>query len=53
MGSKSRISKNIVPIIQKFIDDNNQFYLEPFAGGMNVIDKIKADKRVAADYNNT
>ena len=51
MGSKSRISKYIVPIIQKYIDENNLNYLEPFAGGMNVIDKIKANKKVAADYN--
>ena len=34
MGSKSRIAKYIVPIIQSAIDNNNmQNYLEPFVGG--------------------
>jgi len=34
MGSKSRIAKYIVPILQKEIDDNNiKTYLEPFVGG--------------------
>lgn len=42
MGSKSRIAKDIVPIIQKCIDDNNlETYIEPFVGGANIIDKIK------------
>lgn len=36
MGSKSRIAKHIVPIIQKYIDDNNaKYYYEPFLGGAN------------------
>lgn len=34
MGSKSRIKKHIVPIIQKLIDDNNiKMYIEPMMGG--------------------
>lgn len=34
MGSKSRIAKYIVPIIQKCIDDNGlEYYIEPFVGG--------------------
>ena len=42
MGSKSRIAKDIVPIIQKCINDNNiDIYIEPFVGGANIIDKIK------------
>ena len=42
MGSKSRIAKDIVPIIQKYINDNEiTSYIEPFCGGANVIDKIK------------
>lgn len=42
MGSKSRIAKDIIPIIQKYIDDNEiTSYIEPFCGGANVIDKIK------------
>lgn len=52
MGSKNRYAKEVVPIIQKYIDDNNiEQYLEPFVGGANVIDKIKCDKRVGCDLN--
>lgn len=52
MGSKQRIAKHIVPIIQKAINDNNiHYYLEPFAGGLNVIDKIKCDRKFAFDIN--
>lgn len=50
MGSKSRIAKYIVPIIQKCIDSSETgFYYEPFCGGCNVIDKIIAKKRFASD----
>ena len=43
MGSKSRIVKDIVPIIQKYINDSGyKKYLEPFGGGMNVIVNIDA-----------
>lgn len=52
MGSKSRIAKDIVPIIQKYIDDNEiTSYIEPFCGGANVIDKIKCKNRIASDIN--
>lgn len=52
MGSKSRIAKDIVPIIQKYIDNNNiTTYIEPFAGGCNVIDKIKCENKQANDSN--
>ena len=52
MGSKSRVAKYIVPIIQQCIDENNlSVYIEPFAGGMNVVDKIKAPFRIASDKN--
>ena len=34
VGSKNRIAKDIVPIIQKYIDENNiTEYYEPFVGG--------------------
>lgn len=50
MGSKSRIAKYIVPIIQKEIDDNNiHYYIEPMCGGLNVIDKIICDRKFAYD----
>lgn len=52
MGSKSRIAKDIVPIIQKCIDDNNiTQYIEPFCGGANIIDKIKCENKYASDLN--
>ena len=42
MGSKSRIAKHIVPIIQEKIKENNiKTYIEPFCGGCNIIDKIQ------------
>ena len=50
MGSKSRIVKDIAPIIQSYIDSTEKkFYYEPFCGGCNVIDHIHANKRFAAD----
>lgn len=52
MGSKNRIAKHIVPIIQKCIDDNDvKYYYEPFVGGANVIDKIKCENRIGSDLN--
>lgn len=52
MGSKSRIAKYIVPIIQKCIDENYiTTYIEPFAGGLNIIDKIQCKERYAYDIN--
>lgn len=49
MGSKNRISKDIVPIIQSYIDKNNAKYFEPFCGGCNVIDKIDCNIKYASD----
>lgn len=52
MGSKSRIAKDIVPIIQGYIDRNHiTTYIEPFVGGANVIDKIKCERRIGTDKN--
>lgn len=52
MGSKNRIAKYIVPIIQKCIDDNNiTEYYEPFVGGANIIDKINCLHRIGNDLN--
>lgn len=53
MGSKSRIAKHIIPIIQSYIDKNptNTVYIEPFVGGANVIDKIKCPTRKGCDLN--
>lgn len=50
VGSKNKISKEIVPILQKYIDDNNvHTYFEPFVGGANMIDKIKCEHRIGCD----
>lgn len=50
MGSKNRLSKDLIPIIQKFIDDNNiNRYWEPFVGGCNLIDKIKCENKYGSD----
>lgn len=51
-GSKNRIAKYIIPIIQSYIDENNiTVYIEPFCGGANVIDKIICQNKIASDYN--
>lgn len=52
MGSKSRVAKYIVPIIQQYINENNSsYYLEPFVGGANIIDKIKHKHKFGSDIN--
>ena len=50
MGSKSRIKKYIVPVLQQIIDCNNiEIYIEPFVGGANVIDSIKCNNKIGGD----
>lgn len=49
MGSKNRIAKHILPIILKDRKEG-QWYVEPFVGGANMIDKVKGD-RLGADSN--
>lgn len=49
LGSKSRLSKDLVPIIQSYITEETEGYLEPFVGGGNVIDKIKHENRIGYD----
>lgn len=52
IGSKQRLSKDIVPIIQNIIDEANpKSYIEPFVGGANIIDKIKHSKKLGYDNN--
>ena len=52
MGSKSRVAKNILPIIQEAINNYNiKNYIEPFCGGCNVIDKVKCERKIASDNN--
>ena len=49
MGSKSAIAKHIIPIICKN-RRAGQFYVEPFVGGCNSIDKVFG-KRIGGDIN--
>lgn len=50
VGSKNKISKELIPIIQKYIDDNCiKKYIEPFVGGANVIDKINCENKIGND----
>ena len=52
MGSKNRIAKHIVPILQKYINENNiTCYIEPCVGGANIIDKIQCERKIGADKN--
>ena len=49
MGSKRRIAKHILPIILEGRKDG-QYYVEPFCGGCNMIDKVPGN-RIANDSN--
>lgn len=49
MGSKNRISKYLLPVILKD-RKSNQWYVEPFVGGCNMIDKV-GGKRIGNDNN--
>lgn len=43
MGSKSRFAKYLLPIILKDRKPN-QWYIEPFVGGANMIDKVEGNR---------
>lgn len=50
MGSKNKLSKHIIPIIQNYIDETSaKGYIEPFVGGANIIDKISAPYKLGCD----
>ena len=49
VGSKNRLSKELVPIIQLYITDDIKGYLEPFVGGANMIDKIECNNKFGCD----
>ena len=49
MGSKRKISKYIIPIMVKN-RKLDQYWVEPFVGGANLIDKIEGN-RIGADVN--
>ena len=49
MGSKNRIAKHILPIMLKDRKEG-QYWVEPFVGGANMIDKVEGN-RIGADVN--
>lgn len=49
MGSKNRIANDILPIILKN-RTKNQWYVEPFCGGLGTFDKVTGN-RIASDKN--
>jgi len=49
MGSKNRIAKHILPIMLKDRKEG-QYWVEPFVGGANMIDKVTGN-RIGADFN--
>ena len=49
MGSKNKLAKELIPIIQSYITSDTKGYLEPFVGGANVIDKIDCKLKVGCD----
>ncbi len=49
MGSKNRYAKELLPIILKDRKED-QWYVEPFCGGCNMIDKVTGN-RLASDSN--
>ena len=54
MGSKARHAKEIIPFLMDG-HDKDSWYVEPFVGGCNMIDKIDpelAPKRLGADIHN-
>ena len=50
MGSKTRVSKDILPIMLEHLDENTA-WVEPFVGGGNMIDKVTAKLRIGGDFN--
>ncbi len=53
VGSKNRLSKQIAPIIQRYVIESmihkGNGYWEPFVGGANMIDKIRCYRKCGSD----
>jgi len=49
MGSKNKIAKQLASIIEKDKNNDEQFYIEPFVGGANLIDKINFKNKIGYD----
>ena len=50
LGSKTKISKQLKPIIESYLVDKES-YIEPFVGGANLIDKIDFKNKIGSDIN--
>jgi len=51
-GSKTKLRKYILPILQNCINENHiENYYEPFCGGANMIDHIQCKNRIGSDIN--
>lgn len=50
MGSKTRIAKDILPIILEHKEEA-AYYIEPFVGGANMIDKVDHPNKLGLDAN--
>ena len=49
MGSKSRLKKELIPIIESYINKDTTYYIEPFVGGGNIIDSVTFHKKIGYD----
>ena len=50
IGSKAKFADEIVAILQGYISEHKiKQYVEPFAGGFNVIDKVQCEYRLGND----
>lgn len=49
MGSKSRLKKELIPIIQSYINQDTTYYIEPFVGGANIIDSVNFNRKIGYD----
>lgn len=49
LGSKNKIAKDIVPIIQSYINEDTAGFIDCFCGGANIIDKISCKNKIAID----
>lgn len=50
LGGKTRLAPWLLPILENARDSLEQWYIEPFCGGCNVIDKMEG-KRIGIDSN--
>lgn len=52
MGSKARLSKDLSPIVNNLIKQNNiKTYIEPFVGGANITQHIVCENKIGSDTN--